>query len=176
MSLHELCRFFDGEVICADLLQTGRILVHVDFRQVKLHHCIDQVICEIYATLAIRFGAVVDAIRLLDLVPNLDQVLQPNVEFPSQVDLTDPEVDHVEVVVEENLCFVRRRNFHVIVAPREVPLGLPHELQDRDLVQVDYIVRLMWELVGSIVSDKDALDGVEVDEAEILGQLSDMHL
>ena len=102
--------------------------------------------------------------------------MQPDVELSCQINLAHPEVDHVKVVIEENLRLVRGGNFHIVVASCEVPLGLAHELQSRNLIQVDDVVRLMRELIGRLVRDEDAFNRIEIDEAQVLCQLSHVHL
>lgn len=102
--------------------------------------------------------------------------MEPVVEFLGDGDLVDPEVDHVEVVVEKDLCFVSSRHLHVVAPAGEVPFCLSHELHHRDLVQMDDVVRLVRELVCCLVGDQNSFDRVQVDKAQVLGQLRDVHL
>ena len=57
----------------------------------------------------------------------------------------------------------------------EVPLRLPHKLQDSDLVQMDDIMGLVGELVCGLIGDQYTFDWIEIDEAKILGKLSYVH-
>ena len=100
----------------------------------------------------------------------------PDVELPGYGDLIDPKVDNVGVIIDKNLCFVRRGHLEVVMVALVVPLGLAHELQRRDLVKMDDVVGLVGELVGSLVGDQNAIDWVQVQEPHVLGQLGHMHL
>ena len=91
---HELRSFLDSVVI-GTYLKSRRVLIHVHLWQLQLYHRVDQVISKVNAALAVFCFTTVDAVGCAYLVPNLDQVLQPDIELSCHIDLIYPKVDHV---------------------------------------------------------------------------------
>ena len=97
---------------------------------------------------------------LAHFVANFYHVLRPNVKATCYVDLVHPEIDDVKIIIKEDLRFVWRCHFKIVVTSCEVPLGLSHELKCRDPVQRDNIVGLVWKLVDRLVRDEHTLDRI----------------
>jgi len=108
----------------------------------------------------LEFGIVVT-------VSYVDQGLVPVIELPRLMDLSHPEIHHVEIFIEENLFFITRLNFKVVKALLEVPFRLPHEFQYYDVFEVDYNVWLMRIFRESFVADQNALNRVQVKVSSI---------